>query len=182
MKKLHFDHTKSYIEVLYEAYVRIEELEVERRTQKEMRRKKKMQERMGWRRKEREVVDIFDEDEVVPIGKLLKRKEIIEVAVQNSAWECKDKTTWMDIEWIKIRNKKLINVILVVPRIDSPIWVEQACIKPCSRTYIIHMLLEMEYLCLLLPNLEVYYLLHWLQICLKVDVALSMIGTYITKK
>jgi hypothetical protein len=51
----------------------------------------------------------------------LKRKEIIEVAVQNSAWECKDKTTWMDIEWIKIRNKKLINVILVVPRIDSPI-------------------------------------------------------------
>jgi hypothetical protein len=47
MKKLHFDHTKSYIEVLYEAYVRIEELEVERRTQKEMRRKKKMQERMG---------------------------------------------------------------------------------------------------------------------------------------
>jgi hypothetical protein len=66
------------------------------------------------------VVDIFNEDEVVPIGKLLKRKEIIEVEVQNSAWECKDKTTWMDIEWIKIRNQKLINIILM-PKIDSPI-------------------------------------------------------------
>lgn len=30
MKKWHFDHTKSYIELLYEAYVRIEELKVKK--------------------------------------------------------------------------------------------------------------------------------------------------------
>jgi len=34
--------------------------------------------------KEKEVGDIFDEDDVVPIGIILKKKEIVEAMVQNS--------------------------------------------------------------------------------------------------
>jgi hypothetical protein len=34
----------------------------------------------------------------------LKKKEIVEATVQNSAQKYKDKATWMDVEWIDIRN------------------------------------------------------------------------------
>ncbi len=71
---------------------------------------------------------------------------------------------------------------LVALKINSPTLVEQTTIKPCSHVDIIHMLMEMEYLYPLLPNLEAYYLLHRLQICLKVRVAPPMLGTHIIDK
>jgi hypothetical protein len=51
-------------------------------------------------------------------------------------------------------------VELVAPRVGSPIVVEQVGIKPCSQNDTIHMMLKMEYLYPLMPNLEVYYFLY----------------------
>jgi hypothetical protein len=50
----------------------------------------------------KEIVDIFDEDEVLPIGVLLK-KDTIETWVQNSAWKYQGKATWIDTEWVEIK-------------------------------------------------------------------------------
>jgi len=44
------------------------------------------------------------------------------------------------------------------------------------------MMLELEYVLPLLPNLKTYYMLHCFQICLKVGVALLILGSHITKK
>ncbi len=87
----------------------------------------------------------------------------------------------MDTKWIKIRSQKLIYG-LVVPKIVSPILVGQTTIMPCIRTDTVHMLLEMEYLYPLLLNPKAYYLLHKLQICLKVRVAPPILGTHIMRK
>jgi hypothetical protein len=46
----------------------------------------------------------------------------------------------------------------------------------------VHMMLKLEYVLPLLPNPETYYLLHYFQICLKVGVALPILGGHITKK
>jgi len=108
--------------------------------------------------KRKEVVDISNENKVLPIVVLLK-EETIEIAIQNNVWKYQDKATRMDTKWIKIRNQKLIYG-LVVPRIVSPTLAKQTTITPCSRIDTIHMLLEMEYLYPLLLNLEAYCLLH----------------------
>jgi hypothetical protein len=46
--------------------------------------------------KGKEVVYISNENEVLPIGVLLKKKETIETIVQNNVWEYQDKTIGMD--------------------------------------------------------------------------------------
>jgi len=43
------------------------------------------------------------------------------------------------------------------------------------------MMFELEYVLLLLPNLETYYLLHCFQVGLRVGVALSVLGGHTTK-
>jgi hypothetical protein len=65
----------------------------------------------------------------------------------------------MEIKWIKTKNRKSIYE-LVAPRVGSPTMVEQVGVKPCSYSDIIYMMLEMEYLYLLMPNLKTYYLLY----------------------
>jgi hypothetical protein len=47
----------------------------------------------------------------------------------------------------------------------------------------VHMMLELEHVLSLLPNLETYYLLHCFQICFRVGVALPVLGLgHITEK
>jgi hypothetical protein len=87
----------------------------------------------------------------------------------------------MEIEWIETRNQKVIYE-LMAPRVRSPTVVEQVGIKICSQSDTIHMMLEMEYLYLLMPNLEAYYLFYQLPMNFKPGVALQMLGTHITNK
>jgi hypothetical protein len=44
-----------------------------------------------------------------------------------------------------------------------------------------HMMLEMEYIMLMILAPEMYYLVHRFQICLRVGIALPMLGAHITK-
>ncbi len=105
-----------------------------------------------------EVAEKLENDEITPIGKLImKGKEVIEEPMTRK--KHKDTTTWMETKWIETRNWKTM-VELVAPRVGSPIVVEQVGIKPCSQNDTIHMMLKMEYLYPLMPNLEVYYFLY----------------------
>jgi hypothetical protein len=72
----------------------------------------------------------------------------------------------MEIEWIETKNQKAIYE-LVAPWVGSPIVAKQVGIKPCFRSDTIHMMLELEYLYPLMPNLEAYYLLYRLPISFK---------------
>ncbi len=101
--------------------------------------------------------------------------------VQNSAWEYKNKAIRINTKWIETGKQKLINELIVLI-IDSLTLTKQIAIKPCFHINTIHMLLKMEYLYPLLPNLEVFYLLHKLQICLKVEVAPPTLGEHIIEK
>jgi hypothetical protein len=49
---------------------------------------------------------------------------------------------------------------VVAPRVEHPILVEKASVKPYSKIDMVHMMLELEYALPLLPNLETYYMLH----------------------
>jgi hypothetical protein len=51
-----------------------------------------------------------------------------------------------------------------------------------AKSDMVHMMLKLEYVLPLLPNLETYYLLHCFQICLRVGVALPVLRVHITKK
>ncbi len=64
----------------------------------------------------------------------------------------------------------------------SPIVAKQVDIKPCYRSDTIHMMLEMEYMYLLMPNLEAYYLLYRLLMSFRLGITLSMFGVHITEK
>jgi hypothetical protein len=103
MKKWHFDHTKSYIEALDATYVRIEELEAKKNNIEGDEGKEKNWGEEKTKEKGKEVVDIFNENEVLPIIVLLK-EETIEIAIQNNVWKYQDKATRMDTKWIEIRN------------------------------------------------------------------------------
>jgi len=49
------------------------------------------------------------------------------------------------------------------------------------RNDMFHMMLEMEYKMLVIPTLEMFYLVHCFQICLQVGITPPMLGTHITK-
>jgi hypothetical protein len=51
-----------------------------------------------------------------------------------------------------------------------------------AKSDMVHMMLKLEYVSPLLPNLETYYLLHCFHICLRVGVALLVLGSHITEK
>jgi hypothetical protein len=60
---------------------------------------------------------------------------------------------------------------------------KKASVKPYSKSDMVHMMLELEYVLSLLPNLKTYYMLHCLQICLRVGVTLPILRLgHITKK
>jgi len=62
---------------------------------------------------------------------------------------------------------------------EHPTFVERAGIKPYMNNDMLHMMLEMEYIMRVIPALEMYYLVHCFQICLRVGVAPPMLGTHI---
>jgi hypothetical protein len=95
--------------------------------------------------------------------------------------ENKDQATNMDGEWVKTKMRKIIYGA-VVPRIKHPTLVEKANVKPYSKSDMTYMMLELEYVLPLLPNPKTYYLLHHFQICLRVGVALLVLGGHVTKK
>ncbi len=116
-----------------------------------------------------EEADKLEDDETTPIGKLLMKGK--EVTKEPVSWkEHKDTTTRMEIEWMEIDNQKIIYE-LVAPWVGSPIVAEQVGMKPCSQSDTIHMMLEMEYLYSLMPNLEAYYFLCRLPMSFKLGIA-----------
>jgi hypothetical protein len=87
----------------------------------------------------------------------------------------------MDGEWVETKMGKMIYGA-VVPRVKHPTLTKKASVKPYSKSDKVHMMLELKYVLPLLPNPKTYYLLHYFQICLKVGVALPILGCHITKK
>ncbi len=83
-------------------YVRIEELETKKEDTKRDEGEEEDEGKEKMKKKE-EVGDISNEDEVVPIGIILKKKENVEAMVQNSAWEYKDKAIGTHTKWIETR-------------------------------------------------------------------------------
>ncbi len=81
----------------------------------------------------------------------------------------KDRVTSMDGKWVETRMRKIIYEV-VAPRVEHPTLVEKTNVKLYSKSDMVHMMLELEYVLSLLPNLETYYLLHHFLICLKVRV------------
>jgi hypothetical protein len=82
-------------------------------------------------------------------------------------------------EGIETREKKLI--LELCHQVEHPKLVERVGIRPYMRNDMLHMMLEMEYIMPMIPNLEMYYLVHCFQICLWVGVAPPMLGAHITK-
>jgi hypothetical protein len=54
-----------------------------------------------------------------------------------------------------------------------------AGVRPYMKNDMLHMMLEMEYIMLVIPTHEMYYLVHRFQICLRVGVAPPMSGAHI---
>jgi len=95
--------------------------------------------------------------------------------------ENKDQVTKMDREWVKTWMRKM-NYRVVTPRVKHPTLAEKASVKPYSKNDMVHMMLELEYALPLLLNLETYYMLHHFKICLRVGVALQILGNHITER
>jgi hypothetical protein len=80
----------------------------------------------------------------------------------------------MDGEWVKTTMMKMFYGIITL-KVEHPTLVEKASVKSYSKSDMVHMMLELEYVLSSLPNLETNYMLHRLQICLKVRVALPVL-------
>jgi hypothetical protein len=70
----------------------------------------------------------------------------------------------------------------VAPRVEHPTLAKKASVNLYSNSDMVHMMLKLEYVLPLLPNLETYYLLHHFQICLRVGITLLVLGGHITKR
>jgi len=79
----------------------------------------------------------------------------------------KDIATDMDGNRLETKMRKLVCGI-IARRINHPTLVDQVDIKPYSQNDTLYFMLELKNICLLMPNLEVYYLIYHLQVCLKV--------------
>ncbi len=73
--------------------------------------------------------------------------------------ENKDQATNMDGEWVETTMRKMIYGV-VAPKVKHLTLAKKASVKPYSKSDMVHMMLELEYVLSLLPNLETYYLLH----------------------
>jgi hypothetical protein len=67
------------------------------------------------------------------------------------------------------------------PHVEHPTLIEKACIRPCMRNEMFHMILEMEYIMPMILIPEMYDLVHQFQIYLWVGVVPPMLGTHITE-
>ncbi len=109
----------------------------------------------------------------------MKGKEVTKEPVTQN--EHKDIAIGMEFEWIKKKNRKAIYE-LVAQRVGSPTVAKQVNIKPCSWSDKTYMMLEMEYLYPLMPNLKAYYLLYRLPMSFRLGIVLSMLSVHIIKK
>jgi hypothetical protein len=60
------------------------------------------------------------------------------------------------------------------PQEEHSTLVERACIRPYTKNDMFHMMLEMEYIMLVIHALEMYYLMHHFQIGLQVGITPPM--------
>jgi hypothetical protein len=150
MKQWHFNQTIGYVKALDVMYVKIQELEYQIE-EEELNDEEEHE-------KETKAVHKPKDDETTPNGKLLmKGKEVTKKLMTHK--EHKDIAIGVEIKWIKTKNLKK-NYELVAPWVESPTMAKQISIQLCSRSDTIHMMLEMEYLYPLMPNLEAYYLFY----------------------
>jgi hypothetical protein len=93
----------------------------------------------------------------------------------------KDQATNMDGKWVKTKMKKMIYGA-IAPRVEHPTLAEKKNVRSYFKNDMVHMMLELEYALPLLLNLETYYMLHHFKICLRVGVALQILGNHITER
>ncbi len=67
------------------------------------------------------------------------------------------------------------------PQVEYPTLVERVGIRFYTRNDMLHMMLKMGYIMPVIPALEMYYLVHCFQICLRIGVTPPMLGAHITK-
>jgi hypothetical protein len=70
---------------------------------------------------------------------------------------------------------------IMPPQIEHPTLAKRVGIRPYMKNDMFHMMLEMEYIMSVIPTLEMYYLVHCFQICLRVGVTPPMLGAHITE-
>ncbi len=70
----------------------------------------------------------------------------------------------------------------IVIRIKHPTLAKKASVKLYSNSDMVHMTLKLEYVLPLLSNPKTYYLLHCFQNCLRVALALLVLGGHIIDK
>ncbi len=107
---------------------------------------------------------------------MLTKARVVTQKVKN-----KDQATNMDKEWLETKMRKMIYGV-IVPKVEHPPVAKKASVRPYSRSDMVHMMLELEYVLPLLPNPKTNYLLHCFQICFQVGVALPILGGHITEK
>lgn len=87
----------------------------------------------------------------------------------------------MDRKWVETKMRNMIYGV-VFPKVKHPTLAEKASVKFYFKNEMVHMMLELEYVLPLLLNPKTYYLLQCFQICLKVGVALPVLGGHIIEK
>jgi hypothetical protein len=70
----------------------------------------------------------------------------------------------------------------IAPKVKHLTLVKKISVKLYFKSDMVCMMLELEYVLPLLPNLKTYYLLHHFQICLKVGVTLLVLRGHIIKR
>jgi hypothetical protein len=76
------------------------------------------------------------------------------------------------------QNEEMIYGI-VARKVEHLTLAKKASVKSYSKSDMVHMMLELEYVLPLLPNLETYYLLYCFQIWFRVGVALLILEGHI---
>lgn len=66
--------------------------------------------------------------------------------------ENKDQSTNMDGEWVKTKMKKMIYGA-IAPRFEHPTLAKKTSVKQYYNSDVMHMMLELDYVLPLLPNL-----------------------------
>jgi hypothetical protein len=76
------------------------------------------------------------------------------------------------------RVKKLIYGVMP-PQVEHLTLVERIGVRPYTRNDMFHMMLEMEYIMRVIHALNMYYLIHHFQICLRIRVTFPMLEAHI---
>jgi hypothetical protein len=159
-KRWHFDQTGKYTNALDVAYECIWQLEKKDKEEKNI---TKVASEETTKEEAKQVSLLEEEDETVPIEKLIRKQKVVDPTdkgkTKEQKVENKDQVTNMDGKWVETRMRKMIYGA-VAPRIKHPTPAEKASVKLYSKSDMVYMMLELEYVLPLLLNLETYYLLY----------------------